>query len=211
MNNIRTYVVLEPHIDDFELGCLPLILKNSKPYMDEHTPVAEVYIISFCLGRNEENWKLRSDARTKIIELLEKRGILIEWRNVPTKKRDTELNDGLIPQHCEYINFYIRNLVKKDFIFLIPQVDLHPDHNHVNFVGKIISRKFINKPVIEYIIWNSKDNPNIIQTNWNISIGEMKIEDDIILDKISEIFEGEFYKLKDNTFNNKYNLIKYSL
>ena len=89
MNNIRTYVVLEPHIDDFELGCLPLILKNSKPYMDEHTPVAEVYIISFCLGRNEENWKLRSDARTKIIELLEKRGILIEWRNVPTKKRDT--------------------------------------------------------------------------------------------------------------------------
>ena len=146
------------------------------------------------------------------IELLKKRGILTEWRNIPTKKYDTELNDSLINDHCEYINFYIRqNLVKKGFIFLIPQIDLHPDHNHVNLVGKIISRKFINKPVLEYIIWNSKDNPNIIQTNWNIDIGETKTEDGIILDKISEIFEGEFYKLKNCTFNKKYNLIKYNI
>ena len=212
LKDIKRYVVLEPHVDDFELGCLPLILKNSKPFIDVHTPVAEVHILSFCLGRNEENWKLRANARTKTIEILQKRGILVEWRNIPTKKYDTELNDSLINDHCEYINFYIRqNLVKKGFIFLIPQIDLHPDHNHVNLVGKIISRKFINKPVLEYIIWNSKDNPNIIQTNWNIDIGETKIEDGIILDKISEIFEGEFYKLKNCTFNKKYNLIKYNI
>ena len=209
LNDIKRYVVLEPHVDDFELGCLPLILKNSKPFIDVHTPVAEVHILSFCLGRNEENWKLRANARTKTIELLQKRGILVEWRNIPNKKYDTELNDSLINAHCEYINFYIgQNLVKKGFIFLIPQIDLHPDHNHVNLVGKIISRKFINKPVLEYIIWNSKDNPNIIQTNWNIDIGEIE---DIILDKISEIFEGEFYKLKNCTFNKKYNLIKYNI
>ena len=65
--------------------------------------------------------------------------------------------------------------------------------------------------MLEYIVWNSKDNPNIIQTNWNIDIGETKTEDDVILDKISEIFEGEFYKLKNCTFNKKYNLIKYNI
>ena len=65
--------------------------------------------------------------------------------------------------------------------------------------------------MLEYIIWNSKDNPNIIQTNWNIDIGETKTEDDVILDKISEIFEGEFYKLENCTFNKKYNLIKYNI
>ena len=115
LNDIKRYVVLEPHVDDFELGCLPLILKNSKPFIDVHTPVAEVHILSFCLGRNEENWKLRANARTKTIEILQKRGILVEWRNIPTKKYDTELNDSLINDHCEYINFYIRIISNRFF------------------------------------------------------------------------------------------------
>ena len=211
MNNIRTYVVLEPHIDDFELGTLPFILKNSGVYKNEHTPVAIVSIITFCTGKDEKDRSKRFQQREKTMELLRRRGILVEWSCFPNAGFDLSLNDSKINDFCEYTDYYIRHIVNtKEFNFMFPQEDLHNDHNIINKVGKILARKMFNKPVIEYIIWNSKDNPNIIPTNWNIEINLDENDKDILID-IRKIYKEDFDKLNNSNYNNKYNLIKYSL
>ena len=211
MNNIRTYVVLEPHIDDFELGTLPFILKNSGVYKNEHTPVAIVSVITFCTGKDEKDRSKRFQQREKTMELLRRRGILVEWSCFPNAGFDLSLNDSKINDFCEYTDYYIRHIVNtKEFNFMFPQEDLHNDHNIINKVGKILARKMFNKPVIEYIIWNSKDNPNIIPTNWNIEINLDENDKDILID-IRKIYKEDFDKLNNSNYNNKYNLIKYSL
>ena len=211
MNNIRTYVVLEPHIDDFELGTLPFILKNSGVYKNEHTPVAIVSVITFCTGKDEKDRSKRFQQREKTIEILRRRGILVEWVCFPNAGFDLSLNDSKINDFCEYTDYYIRhNVDTKEFNFMFPQEDLHNDHNIINKVGKILARKMFNKPVIEYIIWNSKDNPNIIPTNWNIEINLDENDKDILID-IRKIYKEDFDKLNNSNYNNKYNLIKYSL
>ena len=211
MNNISSYVVLEPHIDDFELGTLPFILKNSGVYKNEHTPVAIVSVITFCTGKDEKDRSKRFQQREKTIEILRRRGILVEWRCFPNAGFDLSLNDSKINDFCEYTDYYIRhNVDTKEFNFMFPQEDLHNDHNIINKVGKILARKMFNKPVIEYIIWNSKDNPNIIPTNWNIEINLDENDKDILID-IRKIYKEDFDKLNNSNYNNKYNLIKYSL
>ena len=211
MNNIRTYVVLEPHIDDFELGALSFILKNAGVYKNEHTPVAIVSIITFCTGKDEKDRSKRFQQREKTIELLRRRGILVEWRCFPNAGFDLSLNDSKINDFCEYTDYYIRhNVDTKEYNFMFPQEDLHNDHNIINKVGKILARKMFNKPVIEYIIWNSKDNPSIIPTNWNIEINLDENDKDILID-IRKIYKEDFDKLNNSNYNDKYNLIKYSL
>ena len=211
MNNISSYVVLEPHIDDFELGTLPFILKNSGVYKNEHTPVAIVSIITFCTGKDEKDRSKRFQQREKTIEILRRRGILVEWRCFPNAGFDLSLNDSKINDFCEYTDYYIRhNVDTKEFNFMFPQEDLHNDHNIINKVGKILARRMFNKPVIEYIIWNSKDNPSIIPTNWNIEINLDENDKDILID-IRKIYKEDFDKLNNSNYNNKYNLIKYSL
>ena len=211
MNNIRTYVILEPHIDDFELGTLPFILKNSGVYKNEHTPVAIVSIITFCTGKDEKDRSKRFQQREKTIEILRRRGILVEWSCFPNAGFDLSLNDSKINDFCEYTDYYIRHIVNtKEFNFMFPQEDLHNDHTIINKVGKILARKMFNKPVIEYIIWNSKDNPNIIPTNWNIEINLDENDKDVLID-IRKIYKEDFDKLNNSNYNNKYNLIKYSL
>ena len=211
MNNISSYVILEPHIDDFELGALSFILKNAGAYKNEHTPVAIVSVITFCTGKDEKDRSKRFQQRGKTIELLRKRGILVEWRCFPNAGFDLSLNDSKINDFCEYTDYYIRhNVDTKEFNFMFPQEDLHNDHNIINKVGKILARKMFNKPVIEYIIWNSKDNPNIIPTNWNIEINLDENDKDILID-IRKIYKEDFDKLNNSNYNNKYNLIKYSL
>ena len=211
MNNIRTYVILEPHIDDFELGALSFILKNAGVYKDEHTPVAILSVITFCTGKDEKDRSKRFQQREKTMELLRRRGILVEWSCFPNAGFDLSLNDSKINNFCEYTDYYIRHIVNtKEFNFMFPQEDLHNDHNIINKVGKILARKMFNKPVIEYIIWNSKDNPNIIPTNWNIEINLDENDKDLLID-IRKIYKEDFDKLNNSNYNNKYNLIKYSL
>ena len=211
MNNIRTYVVLEPHIDDFELGALSFILKNAGAYKNEHTPVAIVSVITFCTGKDEKDRSKRFQQREKTMELLRRRGILVEWSCFPNAGFDLSLNDSKINDFCEYTDYYIRhNVDTKEFNFMFPQEDLHNDHNIINKVGKILARRMFNKPVIEYIIWNSKDNPSIIPTNWNIEINLDENDKDILID-IRKIYKEDFDKLNNSNYNNKYNLIKYSL
>ena len=211
MNNIRTYIVLEPHIDDFELGALSFILKNAGAYKNEHTPVAIVSVITFCTGKDEKDRSKRFQQREKTIEILRRRGILVEWRCFPNAGFDLSLNDSKINDFCEYTDYYIRhNVDTKEFNFMFTQEDLHNDHNIINKVGKILARKMFNKPVIEYIIWNSKDNFNFIPTNWNIEINLDENDKDVLID-IRKIYKEDFDKLNNSNYNNKYNLIKYSL
>ena len=211
MNNISSYVILEPHIDDFELGALSFILKNAGAYKNEHTPVAILSVITFCTGKDEKDRSKRFQQREKTIELLRRRGILVEWRCFPNAGFDLSLNDSKINDFCEYTDYYIRhNVDTKEFNFMFPQEDLHNDHNIINKVGKILARRMFNKPVIEYIIWNSKDNPSIIPTNWNIEINLDENDKDILID-IRKIYKEDFDKLNNSNYNNKYNLIKYSL
>ena len=207
MNNISSYVVLEPHIDDFELGALSFILKNAGAYKNEHTPVAMVSVITFCTGKDEKDRSKRFQQREKTIELLRRRGILVEWSCFPNAGFDLSLNDSKINDFCEYVNYYTKYSIN---IFMFPQEDLHNDHNVINKVGKILARRMFNKPVIEYIIWNSKDNPSIIPTNWNIEINLDENDKDILID-IRKIYKEDFDKLNNSNYNNKYNLIKYSL
>lgn len=209
MTNIRTYVILEPHIDDFELGALSFILKNAGVYKDEHTPVAIVSIITFCTGRDEKDRSRRFKQREGIIELLRRRGILVEWRCFPKAGFDLSLDDSKINDFCEYTDYYIRhNIDTKEFNFMFPQEDLHNDHNIINKVGKILARRMFNKPVIEYIIWNSKDNPSIIPTNWNIEL-DLSEDDFDVLTEIRKIYNEDFKKLNSSIFNQKFNFIKY--
>ena len=211
MNNISSYVILEPHIDDFELGALSFILKNAGVYKNEHTPVAIVSVITFCTGKDEKDRSKRFQQREKTIEILRRRGILVEWRCFPNAGFDLSLNDSKINDFCEYTDYYIRhNVDTKEFNFMFTQEDLHNDHNIINKVGKILARKMFNKPVIEYIIWNSKDNPSIIPTNWNIEINLDENDKDVLID-IRKIYKEDFDKLNNSNYNNKYNLIKYSL
>ena len=211
MNNISSYVILEPHIDDFELGALSFILKNAGVYKNEHTPVAIVSVITFCTGRDEKDRSKRFQQRGKTIELLRRRGILVDWVCFPNAGFDLSLVDSKINDFCEYTDYYIRHIVNtKEFNFMFPHEDLHNDHNIINKVGKILARKMFNKPVIEYIIWNSKDNPSIIPTNWNIEINLDENDKDILID-IRKIYKEDFDKLNNSNYNNKYNLIKYSL
>lgn len=211
MNNIKTYVILEPHIDDFELGTLSFILKNAGVYKNEHTPAAMVSIITFCLGRDKKDQINRFKKREKTIELLRRRGILIDWVCFPNAGFDLSLVDSKINDFCEYVNYYTKYSINtKEYNFMFPQEDLHNDHNIINKVGKILARKMFNKPVIEYIIWNSKDNPSIIPTNWNIEINLEENDRDILID-VSKIYKEDFDKLNNSKYNNKYNLIKYSL
>ena len=111
MNNISSYVILEPHIDDFELGALSFILKNAGAYKNEHTPVAMVSVITFCTGRDKNDRSRRFQQRGETIELLRKRGILVEWRCFldDSKMNDLSLDDSRINDFCEYINYYIKN------------------------------------------------------------------------------------------------------
>ena len=211
MNNISSYVILEPHIDDFELGALSFILKNAGAYKDESTPVAMVSVITFCLGKDKKDRINRFKKREKTIELLRRRGILVDWVCFPNAGFDLSLVDSKINDFCEYTDYYIRhNVDTKEYNFMFPQEDLHNDHNIINKVGKILARKMFNKPVIEYIIWNSKDNPNIIPTNWNIEINLDENDKDILID-IRKIYKEDFDKLNNSNYNDKYNLIKYSL
>ena len=188
MNNISSYVILEPHIDDFELGALSFILKNAGVYKNEHTPVAIVSVITFCTGRDEKDRSRRFQQREKTIELLRRRGILVDWRCFPNAGFDLSLNDSKINDFCEYVNYYTKYSI---YNFMFPQEDLHNDHNIINKVGKILARKMFNKPVIEYIIWNSKDNPSIIPTNWNIEINLDENDKDTLIDIIVK-GDGEY-------------------
>ena len=108
MDNIRTYVVLEPHIDDFELGTLPFILKNAGVYKNEHTPVAIVSVITFCTGKDEKDRSKRFQQREKTIEILRRRGILVEWVCFPNAGFDLSLVDSKINDFCEYVNYYTK-------------------------------------------------------------------------------------------------------
>lgn len=155
-NRIKKILILEPHLDDMEIG-LSVWLKKMAMYQ------MEIHIVTFCYGRDEENGKERVKKRLENLELFKK-----EYPNLTIynwylhNMKDTTLDNYsigyLIKEFSNLFDCNIKDYVAEfDFFkeIYIPQFDLHPDHTIVNQIGKILTRKFKGK-VFEYIIRNSE-------------------------------------------------------
>ena len=153
----KKILILEPHLDDFEVGLSVWLKKMSSFKLDIH-------IVTFCEGRREQTSQERADRLQKRLDNLElfkvKYPNLKIW-NWRMKFKDTELDgismgalivefhkffDSLVVPHVQNFDYF------KEIYF--PQEDLHVDHSIVNKIGKILTRNFKGK-VFEYIIQNS--------------------------------------------------------
>lgn len=154
---VKKILVLEPHLDDFEIG-LSIWLKKQAAYK------IEIHIVSFCSGRptqTKEEKEERIKFRNKNLEYFKKEYPNIKIHNWFMGYDDTTLDQlgmGKLTNNFwnlfeSFVLPYIGNF---DFIkeVYFPQADLHPDHEIINKLGKIITRKFKGK-VYEYIIQNS--------------------------------------------------------
>jgi hypothetical protein len=76
-------------------------------------PVAIVSVITFCTGKDEKDRSKRFQQREKTIELLRRRGILVEWRCFPNAGFDLSLNDSKINDFCD-VDYDLINSYKID-------------------------------------------------------------------------------------------------
>ena len=164
----KKVMILEPHLDDFEVG-LSVWLKKMANYK------IEIHLVTFCSGRPNEEVinQERLNKRLENLEFFKKEYPNISIYNHRMNFGDTTLEDYSIGYliNCfyelfeKYISGYVSNL---DFFkeFYITQSDLHPDHEIINKIGKILTRTFKGK-VFEYIIRNSDYSNNF---NYNTEI-----------------------------------------
>ena len=154
---VKKILVLEPHLDDFEIG-LSVWLKKQKNLK------IEIHLVTFCSGRPEQTTEerlLRSKVREENIKFFAQLYPTIKIINYNLNLEDTTLDTysmgSLILKFYDLFDSKISNFVENfDFfkeIYFV-QSDLHTDHNIINKLGKIITRKFKGK-VYEYIIQNS--------------------------------------------------------
>jgi LmbE family N-acetylglucosaminyl deacetylase len=150
-------LVLEPHIDDLELGCSVLLEKLIATGRRVH-----VHVITFCVGRKFGNPK-RKEVRAKNLAAYNELGnFSISWET-PLDYNDTFLDDKCINKMVGFIGE--ADKINNFNLLLIPQSDCHRDHRIVNEIGKIAARETFPK-VMEYIIMNSF--PAIIEKPiWN--------------------------------------------
>lgn len=197
--DIKKIVVLEPHLDDFEIGCWSFLQNYS---------IKDVEVFTFCRGRNEENFNERLKARIQISEFKIfdnfKKHLYYDMKKPNHLPRDTELTETELNSYCQFVNGYFSKMDFKNTLILVPQSDLHPDHCIINKVGKVLTRNLKNVPILEYIVPNSKG--IYCKTQYNIvtkPVGKKWQE------KIDTLFRAES---KDGfIFNNQYNLINYTL
>lgn len=168
--NVKKVLVLEPHIDDLELGLSIWLKKNS------FTPL-EIYLVTFCNGRNDDSNNLdRANKRKENLEFFKKEYPNIKFHTWNFGLSDTTLEDYSIGYLLD--KFY--KLLDKEIIPLVgnfsffkeiyfSQADLHPDHEIVNKIGKILTRTFKGR-VFEYIIRSSN------YSNEHIYNSEIKTE-----------------------------------
>ena len=155
-NRIKKILILEPHLDDMEIG-LSVWLKKMAMYQ------MEIHIVTFCYGRDEENGKERVKKRSENLELFKKEYpnlTIYNWhlRDMKDTTLDNYSIGYLIKEFSNLFDCNIKDYVAEfDFFkeIYIPQADLHLDHTRVNQIGKILTRKFKRK-VFEYIIRNSE-------------------------------------------------------
>lgn len=163
----KKILVLEPHIDDLEIGC-SILMEN----LEENT---EITVMTFCSGTSKENTVARMLKRTQNIEFWEKEYnvkinhiVLFDTRTLYPE--DTMLQMKNVNDHIGKITDILGFTIYEFNLVLFPQKDLHPDHCIVNLIGNILTRK-LETDVWEYIIQNSFqefDEENM--PKWNIFI-----------------------------------------
>lgn len=173
--NTRKYLVIEPHIDDFEIG-MSVWLKKQANFP------SEVTIITLCNGRENSDAVSRTKKREENIETFKNLypNIEIIWKSIgysdlvlesfTTNKLIMSVDEAL--KTSGFLDGIVGlNIFKEIYI---PQADNHPDHSKCNLLGKIITRSY-NGKVFEFIIQNSQ----YMETgNWNTVIkAEYKFAD----------------------------------
>ena len=153
----KKILILEPHLDDFEIG-LSVWLKKQAAYK------IEIHIISFCSGRpdqTKEEKEERSFYRGTNLEYFKNEYPNIKIHNWFMGYDDTTLDIiGMGRLTNAFWNLFESCILpyvgSYDFLkeVYFPQADLHPDHEMINKLGRIITRNFKGK-VFEYIIQNS--------------------------------------------------------
>lgn len=211
--NLRKYLVLEPHIDDFEIA-MSIWLKKQSLYP------TEVTIVTFCNGRENKDAVIRQRKREDNIKAFKKLYPEIEIKNINLGFTDTKLDAMSMSQIIDefYKNMKDFNIQEYKEIY-IPQEDLHTDHSIINRIGKIFTRPYKGK-VFEFIIQNSREFGNYGITNTEIR-SEFTFGSQVDNDKYIYpcMFDGEknqsyqyiLYRQKwyDGKFiSDKFNLIK---
>lgn len=147
--NFKRILILEPHIDDMELGC-SVLLEFLKPG-------AEIDIITFCYGTNKDNHRERQLKRDQNIKVWEDQELMVTNKLIhkdKSKIKDTKLKMHDINLYCKQVSKLTTYGLSDYDLILIPQKDLHNDHRIVNEVGLILTRSF-GKTIWEYLIMNS--------------------------------------------------------
>ena len=148
IRNTREILILEAHLDDFEIGMSAWLQKQAQ------VPT-KITLVTLCgKGRDFENGVSRNKKRDENLELFKRLYKNIEIDHIVLSYVDLTL-DGVS------LNSIIKTLENKlslDFQkykeIYFNQSDLHTDHVVVNQIGKILTRSYKGK-VFEFIIKNS--------------------------------------------------------
>lgn len=145
----RKYLILEAHLDDFEIGMSAWLHKvSSYP--------TEITLVTFCSGRgNTEEDLKRLQYREENLKKFKAWYPNISIENIKIGMVDTRMDTASISTIIASLYAKIKHFDINEYKEIyIHQADLHPDHEIVNKIGKIITRSFKGK-VFEYLITNS--------------------------------------------------------
>lgn len=174
----RKYLILEAHLDDFEIG-MSAWLQKAASYPSEIT------LVTFCRGRGQDVEDAnRLYYRNKNLENFRNWNPNIQINNIHLDFIDTRLDACSMGTIINKLyasmgkNFDIGEY--KEIYF--HQQDLHDDHNIVNKIGKILTRQYKGK-VFEFVITNSGYMSEFTKYNTEIKV-EYKFKDE----RYSEMF-----------------------
>ena len=152
----RRILILEAHLDDFEIGMSAWLAKMAGY-------PTEITLVTFCGGRRTDKTadiNKRSDYRESNLDKFKKLYPNVTINNLQLSYGDTELDAQSIGKIIEHFYSSIKTYDSTSFNpgkykeIYINQADLHADHKIVNQIGKILTRQYKGK-VFEFIIANS--------------------------------------------------------
>ena len=146
--NLREILILEAHLDDFEIGMSTWLQKQAQ------VPT-KITLVTFCSeGRNGENGIERNTKRKENLDLFKKLYPNIEIENIKLGYSDLVLDAmSMSSVIITLSNKFDMELYRFKEVYF-NQSDLHTDHRIVNQIGKVLTRNFKGK-VFEFIIKNS--------------------------------------------------------
>ena len=198
IRNKREYLVLEAHLDDFEIAMSTWLQKQA------NVPT-KITLVTWCsAGRDFENGVSRKNKRQKNLDYFKSIYPNIEIENLHLQFIDLELEKATKSQLIQALYARIKDFdIEKYKEIYFHQADLHPDHTAINVVGKILTRNFKGK-VFEFIIKNSIYCSDSYNYNTEIK-AEYKYSDDRYSEKFIYpcLYPSEKTKLQHILYNQK--------